>query len=249
MAARKNHLSRSASSRGGARRSGTGYLERTRRPLNCLIFVLPLLTAYEVGTLFYRDRLLAPRHLAALLKLFGATAGFLPAVMVVAVLLIWHAFSRQKWRADVDALLGMLGESVAGAVPLVGLGLLTDRLLGPMGLAAGNEQNARLAAEILSGIGAGIYEEFLFRLAAIGLVLFVAVEVMDAPKRLVMVAAVIAGSVLFSLYHFLGPDGFSWFQFVFRSAAGAYLSLLYLGRGFGIAVGAHACYNVLVVLT
>jgi len=227
--------------------SASGYLERTHRPLHCLIFILPLLTAYEVGALFFRDRLLAPRHLAALLELFGATAHFLPALLVVAVLLIWHGLSRQRWQVDGKALLGMLAESILGMIPLIGLGLLMQRLFGPVALSAGGPADTSLAAEILSGIGAGIYEEFLFRLAAIGLILFVSVDVLRAPKRAMSVVAVVAASVVFSLYHFAGPDPFNWHRFVFRLMAGLYLALLYVGRGFGIAVGAHACYNVVVL--
>ena len=229
------------------RGSATDYLEKTHRPLNCLIFILPLLTAYEVGVLFYRDRLLAPRHLETLLQLFGATADFLPALLLVAVLLIWHGLSRQKWHVDGGALLGMLGESVLGMIPLIGLGMLTHRLLGPVALAARSSGQIALAEQVLWGIGAGIYEEFLFRLAAIGLIMFVCVDVLRAPKRAMSVVAVIAASVLFSLYHFLGPEVFDWHLFVFRAFAGLYLAVLYVARGFGIAVGAHACYNIIVL--
>lgn len=231
-----------------SRKPATGYLERTHRPLNCLLFILPLLTAYEVGSLFYRDRLLAPSHLAALLELFGATARILPPLLVVTVLLIWQGLCHQKWRADGDALAGMVVESLLGVLPLIGLGALMYRLFGPVALSAGTAAEAALAARILSGIGAGIYEEFLFRLAAIGLILFIGVEVLRGPKRPMVVVAVVAASVLFSLYHFLGPGTFNWQRFVFRAIAGAYLALLYVGRGFGIAVGAHACYNVIAEL-
>ena len=34
--------------------------------------------------------------------------------------------------------------------------------------------------------------------------------------------------------------------FVFRTVAGLYFTLLFVARGFGIAVGAHAGYDVLV---
>lgn len=233
-----------APGRSNLARSATGYLEKTHQPLNCLMFILPLLTAYEAGALFYRDRLLAPQHLAAVLRLFGATAGFLPALLVVAVLLIWHALTRKKWHVDGGALLGMTAESILAMLPLIALGALTRRLFGPIALAAGEGAGAALAAEVLSGIGAGIYEEFIFRLMAMGLLLFVCVDVLRAPRRAMSVVAVIASSVIFSLYHFLGPEAFTWHLFVFRAFAGLYLAVLYVARGFGVAVGAHACYNI-----
>ena len=37
--------------------------------------------------------------------------------------------------------------------------------------------------------------------------------------------------------------------FVFRTVAGLYFTLLFIARGFGIAVGAHAGYDVLVGVT
>jgi membrane protease YdiL (CAAX protease family) len=177
------------------------------------------------------------------LELFGATAHFLPAALVVLVLVIWHALTRQKWQADGDALAGMVVESALATLPLIGLTALTRRLFGPMALWATEVARPGLAAEILSGIGAGIYEEFIFRLAAIALVLFIGVDLLRAPRRATAALAILFTSVVFSLYHFLGAGGFDWHGFVFRGVAGLYLALLYIGRGFGVAVGAHACYN------
>ena len=229
------------------RKAASDYLGRTHRPLNCLTFILPLLVAYEVGSIFYSDCLLAPRHLAVILKSLGAAARFLPAALIVVVLLAWHVASRQKRHVDADAVAGMLAESIVGMLPLVGLAILTERLLGPVALTAGAGAQA-LAAEILTGIGAGIYEEFIFRLAAIGLIILVFVDLLRAPKKPTAVLAVIVASVLFSLYHFIGPAEFDWRLFAFRSLAGLYLAILYIFRGFGVAVGTHACYNVVVAM-
>ncbi len=240
----KSDLRRPAAGPKGSRR---GYLEKTHRPLNCLIFILPLLTAYEAGAMFYPGRLLAPQHLAALLRLFGATAHFLPALLVIVVLLVWHGLTRQKWHVDGPALAGMAAESVLGMVPLVGLGMLLSRLFQPGALSAAAGAQPAVAAEVLSGIGAGIYEEFLFRLAAIALILFVCADVLRAPRPAMSVVAVVASSLLFSVYHFLGPEAFNWQHFLFRAMAGLYLAMLYIARGFGVAVGAHAAYNVIVL--
>jgi membrane protease YdiL (CAAX protease family) len=65
------------------------------------------------------------------------------------------------------------------------------------------------------------------------------------------VLAALASATLFSTAHHVGPYGqpYSNYLFLFRLAAGLYFALLYHLRGFGIAVGAHACYNVLVSIT
>ena len=48
--------------------------------------------------------------------------------------------------------------------------------------------------------------------------------------------------------HHVGPYGepFEGYNFLFRTVAGVYFALLFQLRGFGIAVGAHACYDVVV---
>ena len=46
----------------------------------------------------------------------------------------------------------------------------------------------------------------------------------------------------------IGPFGepFHAGRFVFRCLAGLYFALLFQFRGFGVAAGAHACYDVMV---
>jgi hypothetical protein len=39
-----------------------------------------------------------------------------------------------------------------------------------------------------------------------------------------------------------------WFGFVFRFLAGVFFSVLFVYRGFGIAAGSHAAYDVLLGL-
>jgi hypothetical protein len=58
-------------------------------------------------------------------------------------------------------------------------------------------------------------------------------------------------AVLFSTAHHVGPYGqaYSNYLFVFRLAAGLYFALLFELRGFGVVVGAHACYNVMVSIS
>jgi membrane protease YdiL (CAAX protease family) len=62
------------------------------------------------------------------------------------------------------------------------------------------------------------------------------------------VVAIIVTSLLFSAAHYIGPHGesFGLFTFVFRFVAGLFFGLLFVFRGFGIAAGSHAGYDVLV---
>lgn len=59
--------------------------------------------------------------------------------------------------------------------------------------------------------------------------------------------------MLFSLYHLTGQQlsgkvAFPWAAFIFRMLAGVYLGGLYVCRGFGIAVGTHAVWNLWVAM-
>ena len=63
-----------------------------------------------------------------------------------------------------------------------------------------------------------------------------------------VVIAVVVTSVLFSAAHYAGVHGetFDWFSFCFRFLAGAFFAVLFVFRGFGIAAGTHALYDIFV---
>jgi membrane protease YdiL (CAAX protease family) len=98
-------------------------------------------------------------------------------------------------------------------------------------------------------VGAGIYEELLFRLIIMTLVIIVLADVLKFKMRWAAAAAVVVSALLFSAHHYapIGLDSFSWGSFSFRAFAGAYLGIIFLVRGYGPAAGAHAAYNVMVV--
>jgi membrane protease YdiL (CAAX protease family) len=228
-----------------------GYFERTHHPLNCLVFILPLLTAYEVGALFCRDGLVAPRYLQAVLEVFGASARFLPPLLIVAVLLIWNLLAHRDWRVQFDAVGGMVIESLVLTVPLFVLWMLTSRLAdhGTLAVAARPPVHPPLAATVVAYMGAGIYEEFIFRLAGFGLIMLVLVDGLRMRRGVVVAIAIVATSAAFSLAHFVGDEPFRWVPFIFRAGAGAYLAGLFMVRGFGVAAGVHAFYNIISILT
>jgi len=234
------------------RKAATGYMEKTHRPLNCLAFILPLLVAYEIGGLVLGHKVLANQHLSALLERFGATGRLLPAVLLAIVMLAWHVLSKEEWHIDGGTLLGMLVESALLALPLVLLITVIDLFADVPALAAQTDPlaGAGPTERILVTVGAGIYEEFLFRLVGIALVMFLCVDVGHLPKRYAIATAVTVTAVLFSLYHwpalgaYGGKAGWGWDIFVIRALAGGYLALVYVARGFGIAVGAHICFNL-----
>jgi hypothetical protein len=102
-------------------------------------------------------------------------------------------------------------------------------------------------SQIITFVGAGIYEEVLFRLLLFaGLAAILRFAFLPGWAALLLSAA--ASSLLFAGAHHFGPYGeaIDPFVFLFRVTAGLYFTLLFWWRGFGIAVGAHAGYDVLV---
>jgi len=228
-----------------------GYLYESRRPLNSLLFILVPLTVYQVFALMYGTRLLAPRDMARFLKYFGATATLLPAALIVVVLLVQHFFHRRRWSLDPPVLLGMLAESVVWMLPLLAMNSFTRVPMSAQTAPAAPPGPGPFVREVLQGLGAGIYEEFIFRLVLAGLILFVLADLLEFRREVSAVVAIFVQAALFSLYHLThaeltGQTPFPWGPFSFRMFAGAYLGGLYVLRGYGITVGAHAAWNVYV---
>ena len=225
-----------------------GYFHVTHRPLNCLVFILPPLAVYQLYAVRYGTQLLAPRDLARLLRYFGATAGFLPPLVIVVVLHGQHLVHKHPWKVHLGALVGMLAESAIWVLPVLGLShLISPFLAGRLPAATG--PSPTFTQNLVQGLGAGIYEEFIFRLVLLSVVMAILVDLLSVRKSTAAVVAILLGATLFSLYHFAreqfgGGVPFPWGVFVFRMLAGVYLGGLYVCRGFGIAVGTPAVWNI-----
>ena len=240
----------------------SGYLPATRHPWPCLLFVLPLLIAYEAGVALLGGptpetiRNGADYWLRCGLDRVGLRFFWLPPALLSLVFLMW-AWSRRKDRPGdlLGVLSGMVLESVIFALGLWAV----SRLLAPLLLQAGVELSVPLEPapspgasdpalrQVVTYLGAGIYEEAIFRLALFSVVVGI-LRWVDLPGGLSVALAAVASAILFSTAHHLGPYGqeYSNYLFVFRLLAGLYFALLYQFRGFGVAVGTHACYNVMV---
>jgi hypothetical protein len=99
-------------------------------------------------------------------------------------------------------------------------------------------------------LGAGIYEELLFRVVLVSLFAWVARRVFGWRPLTAGTTATLAGALVFSAFHYIGPYGDAWelYSFVFRAIAGVFFSALYLTRGFGITAWTHALYDVFLLV-
>lgn len=230
------------------RRAPSTYFQLSRSPHYSLAFAIPLLLAYESFALVLNHSdLYGIRNSAdVFLKLFLAYVGIhgffgFGAAMVVALILFRFVGGMPRLgtiRAAV--LVGMLAESLGYSL-LFGtmVSAITHFLLAqPMPLSR--------SAQILVSLGAGIYEEFVFRvLLLVGLVFFLH-RVLCIRRVIAYGVAATMGAALFAAFHYIGPfgDPFQLPSFLFRFIAGLVLTGLYFVRGYGITAYTHSLYDL-----
>ena len=171
--------------------------------------------------------------------------------LLLAILAIWHSVRRDKRPDDsVGMWIGMTIESVLFALMLWGgCHAMAPVLQRPRRAAAFWPAARSSHAAIALLRCAGIYEETLFRLLLFSCLRWFLHQI-DIPWPGAVALAALVSALLFSAAHNIGPYGeeFQPFVFAFRTAAGLYFVMLYRWRGFGITVGTHAGYDVLVGL-
>ncbi len=237
-----------------ARRS---YLVDTRAPRYAILFASPLLLLYETlafvlegdvagGIRNGADVLLKSLFLVAGgrtgLAIFGAllvgTAGFM----------VWRDW-RRAGELRPKLFVAMFAESVIYALLFGGVtARLTAALLHPLAIGGGAALDT--PTELTISLGAGLYEELLFRVLLVGVLFSLAVRRFSWQPWIAGSAATIVGALVFSAFHYVGPYGDPWElgSFAFRAVAGVLFSGLYLTRGFGIAAWTHALYDVFLTL-
>ncbi len=230
-----------------------GYMEQVHRPILCLVFLLPLVIIYEVGILITASQLsassasqpIALQIIHRFLMLFGISWFHLPGLAIVVILLVWQIASGESWTINWKVILGMTLESFMLAIPLIVLSNVAANYSSHFILAAANTPQNNWIQHLLLSIGAGIYEEMLFRLVLITFLSIILIDLMNISEGPATFAILIISAVVFSLYHYLGGETFQWHNFVFRMMAGGYLAGIFILRGFGITVGCHVTYDIL----
>jgi hypothetical protein len=233
------------------------YLRRSRSPRYSIVFALPLLALYEALSAALSGSAVAGVRNGAdvLLKtLFVALGGrdglvvFGVALAGGAVVLVWRDLRRSGERLRLGVFAWMLAESALyAAVFGFVVGWLTTLVLqGPRGLSAGGAAALDLHTQLVVSLGAGIYEELLFRVLLVGGLMWVAQHVVGMGRLVSAALAVAASALVFSGFHYVGAlgDTFTLASFTFRAIAGVAFSVLYVSRGFGVTAWTHALYDL-----
>ena len=234
------------------------YAEQTRNPVNCLVMVAPLFIVYQVGILFTQGwRNGADFVTPLLLDLVGGDRVYYSMINlgVLGLFIVLFGFLREKRTLAPRTVGLMLGEAALYAFIMGGV---AARILFAVGLSppmqglqpgSGSAPPGGVLDSVVLSIGAGAYEELFFRLMLLGGALWVLKRTALKPWVAALVAVGVT-SLLFSVFHYvpIGMEPWQLWSFSFRFILGALLALLYMGRGFAVAVYTHALYDIFILL-
>jgi hypothetical protein len=229
-------------------------IDSSRNLLSNLILIFPLLVVYQLGVLFTYPLLNGVDFVSAFL--FGRLGLSRPQYLVFVGsvfagfgLALFFLKRHQQFHPKV--VLPILLESSIYALSMGSLiYLVMTRVLGINAHLAAGLDGQGLISRFVMSLGAGVYEEIVFRLGLLGglVALF---ERFFAWRRFVAVTVAFAiSSFAFSAVHHLPPlgDPFSIEVFTFRALAGVCFGLLFWFRGLAVAVYTHAFYDLYVLL-
>lgn len=251
-----------------------GYWHESRSPRYSLTFALPLLVLYELMAAGLSEASNGVRNGAdVLLKsafqaVLGARGQPVFGALLVGTMLVFivRDLRRAPGGLKGSTFVAMLAESVvlAGVFGSV-VGLLTAQVVGAVagsgagagtglamrGLAMGGLDGVGWPTALMVSLGAGLYEELLFRVILVSVLLWTAKKLFGWGPVASGIFATLTAALIFSAFHYIGPfgDRLELASFTFRAIAGVAFSALYIVRGFGITAWTHALYDVMLLVT
>lgn len=233
------------------------YFATSRQPRYSLLFAFPLLVLYEgLAALLSGSAIAGVRNGAdVLLKTLFITVGGRFGLVIFGVILlgvgawlVWRDQQRRRTPLEAGVFLGMTLESLLYAA-MFGqvVAYLTGWLLQGQLAAVVQAPVAQLpiGTQLVVSLGAGLYEELLFRVLLVSALLWVGLRA-GWRREVAIGVALVVSAVIFSGFHYIGPfgDRLTLPSFTFRAIAGLVLSGLYVARGFGVTAWTHALYDI-----
>jgi membrane protease YdiL (CAAX protease family) len=234
---------------------GQAFRNDPRNLLTSLVLVFPLFLIYQVGVLFTLPVLNGADFLTVFLfrNLGMSTGSYLALTFAVATAFaIAVALLRHKQRFDPRLVVPVLIESSIYALTMGSLivFVMTRGLGISPRLAGGFVGQQGIGTRIVMSLGAGVYEEAVFRLGIMTGLVALLDGVFKLRRWIAVVIALLVSAALFSAMHHIPPygDPLHLGIFLFRLLAGVCFGLLYWHRGFAVAVYTHALYDLYVFL-
>lgn len=236
------------------------YWRQSRAHRYSLLFALPLLVAYEVlAAILGHGETQAIRNGAdvllktAFMAVLGEHGPLVFGVLLIAVAL-WLVIRDMRAhgsRLSPRIFAGMMAESIVLALAFgIVVSTITSQVLAPFAaLVQTPMQELGLMTQLMVSLGAGLYEELLFRVLLVGAIATLGVRALGWRPLTAGIVAVGVGALVFSAFHYIGPfgDRLEAGSFTFRLIAGIFFSALFVTRGFGITAWTHALYDVFLL--
>lgn len=226
-----------------------------RNLLTSLVLVFPLFLIYQVGVLFTLPMLNGADFLTVFLfrNLGLTTPVYLAYIAGVAILFaVGVGLLRRRQKFETRMIIPVLIESAIYALTMGSLIIvvMTNVFGISPRLAGGGIGDQGFITRMVMSLGAGVYEETVFRLALLTGLVALAEKVLRVNRVAAIVVAFVISSLLFSAMHHIPPygDPLRLGVFTFRFLAGLCFGLLYWFRGFAVAVYTHALYDVYVLV-
>ncbi len=227
------------------------YWNQSKSPLYSFIFTLPLFLIYESGILLLnREHLPGLRNgadvlMRQVLTLFGNLGMYGFGVVFMIGFIVTFILQKQRWsitNVRSSYLLIMFGESLVWGFLLF---FVLSRSQSLLLMSSGQ----RLIQQLVLAVGAGIYEEFVFRVILISGLAALLKLVFQWNRTVSSIVAVVLAAILFSWFHFMGGfgDAYDFRLLAIRILAGILLGVIYVLRGFGVVAYSHAWYDLIVL--
>jgi len=229
------------------------YFTYSKNIFTSLIFIFPFLVIYEVICFFYfkgldyQIRNSADIIFRRFFDSFGIFSEyFYPISLLILMLIIFFVKKNEFIDFDVkfNYLFIMLLESCL-------FGLLLLFIINDVSIMSFKNivYQDDLLLNLYLCIGAGIWEEALFRFFLFFFIYKILSYFKISDSFLSLYIAVFFSALLFSIFHYVGYSGesFNINSFIMRFLAGIYLSILYHFRGLGVVVMSHVSYDFILV--
>lgn len=209
-----------------------------------------MLSLYEIFIMWEADSGLMVRNapeawLRSLLNFLGVSHFHVSVMMLSAALIAIPLFYDDTVKLRWKTVFFMIMESIVWGVLS---GILIQLVMSKLLFAAGSISGS-LIGDLGLAIGAGLFEELLFRVILTTLLIKLTLKTIRV-KWLSILISILLASFLFSLAHYVGnaADVFGIYSFLFRFLAGIWFTTLYSLRGFAIVCMSHAFYDIFVIL-
>jgi membrane protease YdiL (CAAX protease family) len=241
-------------------------LAATRTPFYGVVLTLPVLLIYESLIIYFKYsqgdyvRNAADIWIKFFIERFGAHGAFAFGLLMLALIfLAFVSMVRQSLDIDIKYILLAISESCLYAFLI---SFAATRLTSWAVLHLVISQQVRI--NLVLALGAGVYEELIFRAFGYGLLPIVLSALFyheakksgkkSVPRRQpqpsleLKIFAAVFTSLIFSWLHNQQSFSLTDYTPLYRFVMGLFFCILYEFRGLGIAVWTHSLYDVFVIL-